>query len=275
MKIAPALLSFCLAARAFVAAEPATVHVLPQTEPTAAPQYFIGGAPAKVRLAIEAPLGVKVSVTGDLFQVSEMLAAPVSRDLSLAEGVSFAERTQAVVEAEFALPEVARRTRFIAKLRLHVAGEEGPRPAGEVVLFAYPRGHLDGLRKFLATRAGEGPPLLGVFGASPALRSFFEQEKIPFSDLGAELPASLGRKIIYVGEASTEKLAPRFSEEMRVIIFDRHSDALPGVYPSPRSPGFLIKVTLPLLDSLATNPHTQEMFARLLFQTMPDAPTPP
>jgi hypothetical protein len=271
----PVLLFLCLAAPLAAAEPEVALQVLPQNEPAASPQYFVGGAPAVVRLALEAPVAAKLTVTGDLFQLGGPVAVPVQKNITLAEGVDFAQRTRAVIEAKIELPEVTREAHFRLVMRVQGADQEKPKPAGRVELVVYPHDHLDAFKKFLAAHETDGQPLLGLFGESKGLRAFFTQEKISFTDLGEDLPSSFNRKLVYLGEASIEKLTTRFSDEMRAIVFERSRDVLPGVYPAPRPAGFLIKVTLPMLDALPTDPLLQQTFARLIYQTLPDAPTQP
>jgi len=116
---------------------------------------------------------------------------------------------------------------------------------------------------------------LAVFGESPALRKFFQEEQIAFLDLGSEA-ADLGQKtILPVGEVGLEDGRDLKSRAARMVLFVRDPTVWPGVYRTDSPDGSLVRVTLPLLDTLSTNPRSRQIFLDTLLQTFPTKTTTP
>jgi hypothetical protein len=84
----------------------------------------MSGGPAKLSIAIDAPLGTKLAVKASLVQIAQGIAAPVNQDIAVAEALTFADRTHYILEARIPLPEVKRVTAFLGKITVQRAGSD-------------------------------------------------------------------------------------------------------------------------------------------------------
>ncbi len=254
---------------------PIDASLLPATPQPPWEASGFGGQSVRVRVAIEAPLGSRLDVKIGLYQLAQPLVARVGAEVPIAEKLGFSDRTRSIFEASIPLPDVQRVTRFIGSIQARKSGTETWESAGRTVFVAYPPDLLDPLRRSLAQLESQEGLRLGVFGPSRQLRSFFKQEKIPFLDLGVELPAAPNPKVIHLGEVSMEKLRGKLVKGIRLITFDPEpspsassAEILPGIYASARDGGFVVSVTLNLLHDIAISPLAQESFARIFDQVI-------
>jgi len=82
------------------------------------------GTTAKLCLAVEAPLGTKLTIKADLMQIARGLAAPLARDVPIAEALPFADRTHRIIEAPLAVPDVQRITQILIRLSARSADND-------------------------------------------------------------------------------------------------------------------------------------------------------
>lgn len=224
----------------WIKASPASVHVFDDR-------------PASIHLEVKAPIGTGGFIRADVWQVASGIAAPLSADLKIADVLEFNDRTFVIVPASIPLPKVKYRSELRVRFRLALSGNEEMSVFCEARMFVYP--------KSLPATLKELPARLAVLGDSPSLRAFLNGENIPFTDAGSALPMSAKEEMIYLTE---NNVSTRWPEGLRVIVFSTESDLAPGIYSRESQAGFIIKVTLPILDDLSTNPLSREIFAGLL-----------
>ena len=180
-----------------------------------------------------------------------------------------------MIQASLPLPEVKRKAEILVRVQARIEGQPNPLPAGAARLFVYPKDLMKEVAATIGQPDGESGVQLMVFGKSERIRPFLEAHEIPFSDCGTELPAELNKRALYIGETDVGSLAPHQESAAggRIMFFSSEPGILPGVYVSTNRGVSIMKVTLPILDTLATNPHSQQTFAGLLHQSL--TPNPP
>ncbi len=226
--------------------------------------HVFGGATVDLDVAVEAPLGSKVSLAYTLYQIARNLSAPLGRDIAVPEPVIFEKQTRRNVRIPITLPDVKRRTEVIVWFRAESADGEKNERTGQTRLFIYPQDQTEELAVSLERVQKDAGVSLAVFGESKHIRAFLEQSGIPFTDAGSELPPTLKADALYLGEIDPHALATRRFANARIIFFSPDPALPPGVYTTIRGSGLFTKVTLPILDTLATNPQSQLTFIDIL-----------
>jgi len=272
-------LSATLAALAFtltVAAAQVTVETLGlglggERGKAAVPEFHVfGGQPVELDFAVDAPLNAQVSLTANLYQLAKSLAAPLRSGLPVGGRLDFSQQTRQLIHASLPLPEVKRKTEILLRVQAQIEGEPKLLRAGDARLFVYPKDLTKELAGILAQPDRESGAQFAVFGESKRIRAFFQAHEIPFLDCGTELPAEFNKRALYLGEWNGESPLPRIENTAgaRLAIFQTEPGALPGVHVSTVRGVSLTKVTLPILDTLATNPQSQQTFADLLLHSL-------
>lgn len=232
--------------------------------------HVFGGQTVRTDLLVDGSDASPQKVEGraDLYQKGQSLLAPIQKDIFVAkdfllDGRSAAGRT--MIPWALSVPEVKRETGMLLRFRVKTAGREWA-PAGEIAVHVYPPGFS---KEALAAWSKDRN--LHVFGKSSSLRRFLKTQQIEFTDEGEEfsLPSDAsGEKEFYVGDATAAEITkcfpPHSSWPGRVAVICEDSPLLPGVYESARGRGRLLKVTLPLLETLGSNPQNQKTFLHIL-----------
>lgn len=250
------------------------VSVLPKTARpqghAAAKIDVFSGTTAKLRVTVEAPIGTTLTLKADLMQVAHGLAVPLVKDLAVANAVSFTDRTRQVIEVSLAVPEVQRVTPVRIQFHARSADSDPWQPAGDEMLIVYPQEETGWWRRFFAAIEAEPELRLTVFGESPRLRAFLRGEDVPFHDVGTEPPAVFENDQLYLGESKPAEVSElaRDGSSRRVILFINDPNVLAGVYTSTGPGSVTTKVTLPLLDDLATDPRSRQTFSQIIQQTL-------
>ncbi len=240
-----------------------TVEVLPES--ALKPElHCFGGGVVECKVAVEAPLGSKVSFEMALFQITSGLAAPLG-EKSASDPIEFEKQTRRVVSVPLSLPEVKNRTELMARFFTQLSGEEKKAVAGTAKVFVYPKDQMKELALSFARVEKDTGISLTIFGESKRIRGFLKENKITFNEAGSELPSTLSKTALYMGEVDARSPAVRRNfGAARVILFAPDPMLPPGVYTTIRDNGLFSKVTLPLLDTLATNPQSQRTFFDIL-----------
>lgn len=223
--------------------------------------HVLGGKEIEVDLIGEGPAGDEtMTLKADLFQVVTGMAAPLAKDVTVAEGIEFHPPARRIVRATIPLPEVQRRTEVAVRFKVG----ENRVPAGQARLFVYPQDQIKELALSLERAEKDAGVSLTVFGESKRIRAFLKQSGIPFTDSGSELPSEFKTGALYLSEVDPHSLGSRRTAGARLVFFAPHPALLPGVYTTIRDAGLFTKVTLPILDTLATNPQSQRAFIDIL-----------
>lgn len=261
----PAML--CLLATVSLGETQPVLRVLAPSGPTEPVYHVTGGQSLKVEMVLESPARGSVEIVADLFQKSQSLLAPIQKEILVAKAVP-SEENQAfrpLVSWTLPIPEVKRTTQMMARFRITSNGTEWT-PAGQILITAYPRNFAkDELDAFAKTRG------LHLFGSSDRLRHFLKAQQVKFDDAGddlAALPPTPDEKVVYIGEANSREFADWFATQPRwrgnIIVFCSDGALLPGVFVSGPNGFQTIKVTLPLLDTLSTDPRSQNTLLEIL-----------
>lgn len=246
---------------------------------SAVPEFAVfGGETVRLDVAVEARLGTKGSLLYDLAQIAGGIAAPLETSRPVGGPLDFDKTTRKVVLAEIPLPKVVRPTKMLLAFLAPVAAGTSPSRAGKVLLKVYPKDEPGKLARSLAMAEEQSGLHLGIFGESPALRRFFEEQKIGLKDLGSQVPDRWEKNILYLGEITSASLADRhWDEKVAHAVFFVYEDAgLPGVYRTISPAGSVTKVTVRSLDNLDIDPRSQELLADTIKQalTTPTADIP-
>lgn len=240
------------------------------------PVYVWGGETETVALAVEAPPGARLNVRADVFQVgASNLLAPLARDLVVADGLDFSDRTRRTVTFAFTAPVVRHTAAIVLRFRAQTEPAGDParwEPVGEVngAVFEGPAALAGTLSAELAKRDLR----LAVFGESPALRAFFAQRGIPFEDLGPERPETFNPKMVHAAEVpltrTPDAWPPRDAVRAgaKLFLFTPKPSPLAGVFTTPIGSGFVVKVSLPILVNLPRSPLHQTELVELFRGTL-------
>lgn len=229
--------------------------------------YAFGGQSLNVELAVESPEGHHVVIKADLYQKGQSLLAPIQKDIAVADTVRL-EKNPAIrplVSWTLPVPEVKRETQMLARFRTSENQSEWT-PAGQILVTVYPPGLAkEGLAAFGKAQG------LHVFGNGDRLRDFLKAQQVEFDDAGTDLtalPPNPEDQGVYLGEATsaelTSWLAAHPNWRGNLVVFCPDSPLLPGVFVTAQSGYRTVKVTLPLLDTLATDPRGQKTLLEIL-----------
>ena len=229
--------------------------------------HVFGGQPAKIDLGVETPGGSPVEIQADLYQKGQSLVVPIKKEIPVARAVHSDENQpfHSLISWTLLVPEVKRETEMIACLRIKTISGEWT-PAGQILIKAYPQGFaMEPLVAFSKERG------LHLFGENKRLRAFLNAQKMEFDNVGdglAELPMKPEDKGIYIGEATSNDLedwlAVHPAWQGNIVVFCPDSSLLPGVFVTTQSGFQTVKVTLPLLDNLSSDPRSQKTLLEIL-----------
>jgi len=235
------------------------------------PEFAVfGDQTVKFDVAVEAPLGTKGSLVYDLAQTAGGISAPLGTSRPVGGSLVFEKTTRQVVLAEVPLPKVLRPTKMLLAFSVPVAAGAPPPRAGKVLLHVYPKEEAGALARMLAMAEQQSGLHLGIFGESPVLRGFFEEQKIGFKDLGSQVPDRWDKRILHLGEIPSAALEGRHWDQRvgHAILFVSDSTGLPGVYRTISPAGSVTKVTVRFLDNLDVDPQRQELLIETLQQAL-------
>ncbi len=259
------ILALLAASLAVVQAGEVTVRpVGPAPEPVL---HVVGGEPANLALEITAPKGETAKLRVALFQLATSLAAPLGPPVELGEIAG-----AGALDVSILMPDVKVPT--ILEARIEARTEEVFTAAGRFRLVVYPSDAMDRLGRFAKGILEESGLRIGVFGKSDAIRSLLRKRRVDFRDLGARPPDSPADKLFLVGDAATpaEVDSLRRMRARRLLVFSDDPTVAPGVYSHVVPEGAFVKVTLPLLETVATDPQSQHTFLEIL-ESMHSQPT--
>ena len=254
------LLLFVLASP-FVARAQETTLQLPSTP--VREMHVFGDRPVALDLGIDAAAGATVEVRADLVQLADGLAAPLQKDLVVAEALDFTAATHRQIHWSITLPAVKNMTRMAVTFRTSTRGAAW-RPAERLLLSVYPKEGSEW--RAVAQRAGLR---LAVFGPAGELRAVLKAHGIKFEDLGAEWPGELPAGATVLGETTPAKLRDWLDVQSNprgaLIVCIRDDTALPLFSVESAREGLCVaKITFPIFDHLNTDPRAQKTLVDLI-----------
>lgn len=228
--------------------------------------HAFGGETLAVEVLLSGAPGTVLEIQGDLLQKAQSLAVPVQKEIPLGKGIELGDAAMHLHTLALPIPEVKRESLFIARFRIKTTAGGDWQAGGQIVVRAYPPNEA---KENLAELAKENR--LQLFGSDKRLRAFLESRKIPFTETGTDLetlPHAPRAGAVFLGDASAVQLA-RWADahpdwQGNLIVFSPDSNLLPGVFLTPRNGRKIVKVTLPLLDTLSTDPRSQKTLVEIL-----------
>jgi len=253
-----------------VAREAATggEHVSLHGRQVGIPEFAVfGDQTVKFDVDVEAPLGSKASLLYDLAQFAGGIVAPLETSRPVGGPLDFAKTTRQVALAEVPLPRVVRKTQMLLCFSAAVAPDASRSIVGKVLLQVYPKAEPGQLARKLAMAEEQAGLHLGIFGPSPALRKFFQEQKMDFKDLGSQAPSHWEKEVLPLGEITSAALEERHWGE-GAVFFVSDATGLPGVYRTISPTGSVTKVTVRFLDNLDVDPQSQELLVDTIQQAL-------
>ncbi len=231
--------------------------------------HLLAGQAATLRLQITAPAPGRVSFQASLFQLATGVAAPLAKELPVADGVALDGSSIQVRSFTLTPPAVDATTTMELRFAGQPEGAEKWQPAGSVRFVVHPGDLFEQLKKQLATATTDASAKLVVVGESPLLKAALRDLELTFTeaDKVEEAEATL-----YLAEAVAEparELLEQAPATARLLLFTREPTLPAGVYWTERTGGgFVGKVTLPVLTDFRHAPERQLLFANQFQQAI-------
>jgi hypothetical protein len=233
--------------------------------------HVFSGEPLSVELSLEAALGGSLDLRADFIQIAQSLAAPLAEKVMLAEGIAFNGVTCRKITVTLPLPKVTRETKIL--VRFQIKSAEKWQAAGDATFMVYPR---DLLQEEIRNAIGPIHPLL--IGSDTRLGDFLTKAEIKFDRCGGSLPEFPETNRLYVGNAGADEVSrwleahPRWNGSL-MLFFEEEPGQLPGVFSDIKGGARVIKVTLPILPGLSTDPVAQKTLVAI-FNSINTRPIP-
>jgi len=239
-------------------------------EKAAQPEYAVeSGQEVRLEIPIDAPLGSKVTLEPEFFQLASGLGAPIALPMDFeTPQPDFKETTHQVVTVSLTAYEVKKITRFLIRFSIHDGAAKKESLLSSAILLVYPKEEPGAVAKAISQKLSETNMRLIVFGESAEIRTFLEKRHIDFTS-SDDWPSEVKSDALYVGQTTTKKLAEHLHSPARghmLIFTDSDIELLPGVYRTETADAVVTKVSLHMLDTLESNPRNREIFTDLLLE---------
>jgi hypothetical protein len=238
------------------AAEPPALHVL-------------AGQATGLRLQISSTAPGRGSFQASLFQLASGIAAPLAKELPVAEGVALDATSLQTRTFTVTPPEVKESTTMELRFAWKPENADKWQPAGSVRFLVHPADLYERVKKQLATATTEASVRLIVVGESPLLKPVLRELELTFDEAGSV--AETEGATLYLAEAAAEharELLEHIPASARLLLFTRDPSLPAGVYWTERAGGFVGKVTLPVLTDFRRVPERQLLFANQFQQAI-------
>jgi hypothetical protein len=237
-----------------------------RVESTPAIPAVFGHREHQFNLEIDDATAQSGALSAELFQVSGDLAVPLGAAIPLQDTLALTGAHSQRLRITLKFPDVKRRAEILARISLtQPASPATPIRLGEVRFEVFPATITKEITDLLHPGADGSTPIV-LFGAGRKLHQFLSSIHLPFDDAGTAMPERFEPNRLYFGEATTtDSLQP--TQDMsatRTVIFSPDESLPPGVYIEQKSPGVLIRVTLPLLDNLIDDPRAQLALIKII-----------
>jgi len=255
-------------------AEPAVTVNGVEGRPSATPAlHLIAGEPAVIQLQLSSKMPARTSIRASLYQLASGIAAPVAKDLPVADDVALDGTAVHALAFSITPPEV----QHSAAMELRFSANDGGatwRPAGSARLVVYPAGLLAQVKAMLTAAQRTGVNVV-VLGESPQLKSLLRGAKLEFEEADAPSASADTLSLSQCDASAARTLLAQSPAEARLLLFTSDPALPAGVYWTARGAGFTAKVTLPVLTDLDRAPDRQFLFLTLFqqaFRTFPSSP---
>ena len=217
-----------------------------------------------------------MSFQAGLFQLASGVAAPLAKDLPVAEGVALDGSAIQVRTFTLTPPAVDATTVMELRFAAKAEGAEKWQPAGSVRFAVHPADLLAQIKKQLATATTEAAVKLSVVGESAALKAALRELDLTFGE--TETVPEADTTTLFLAECAGEParlLLEQTPATARLVLFTRDPTLPAGVYWTEHGGGFTGKVTLPVLPDFARAPERQLLFLNLFQQALRTLPKTP
>lgn len=252
-------------------AEPLVQVAGAQDRPSEPPAlHLLAGQATALRLQISSATPGRLSFQASLFQLASGVAAPLEKELPVADavaldGTSLQTRTFTVTP-----PAVDTSTTMELRFAWKAENADKWQPAGSVRFLVHPADLFEQLKKQLATATKDADVKLVVVGESPLLKPALRDLELTFDE--SESVKETEAPTLYLAEAAAgepaRELLERAPATARLLLFTRDPSLPAGVYWTERTGGFVGKVTLPVLTDFRRAPERQLLFANLFQQAI-------
>ena len=231
--------------------------------------HLLAGQATALRLQISSEKPERAAFQAALFQLASGVAAPLAKELPVADGVALDGASLQIRTFTVTPPAVKASTTMELRFSWKAEKAEKWQPAGSVRFLVHPADLFERTKKRLATATADAGVKLVVVGESPLLKAALRDLELSFdeADSVAENEATL-----YLAEAAAEparELIEKTPATARLLLFTRDPALPAGVYWTERaSGGFVGKVTLPALTDFRRAPERQLLFANLFQQAI-------
>ena len=231
--------------------------------------HLFGGQPAELALQIASTRPGRMSIRASLYQLATGVAAPIAKNLTVADGLAVDGSSLRPQKFAMTPPEV--RAAAMMELRFAAKMEAGEtwQSAGVARLIVHPADIFTQIKTQLSAATNRMGVKLAVLGESPQLKSVLREVGQVFSE--ADAASDAGADTLYLVECSADAaraLIERTPATARLLIFTRDPALPPGVYWTERGDGFTAKITLPILADLGRAPERQMLFLTLFQQAL-------
>lgn len=263
MKNTPISLGILIAAAssAFASGGIQLLRVSEQAHTESAPA-LVSGQPATLELLL--PPGER---TMDLKPRWRQIGGNVSSPLELPYDLNQSTTDERITLLRVTPPTV----NLVTSLQLFV-GQFGP-----IVVVVFPAGERRNDLTPLTDALEASRLRLAVCGQAPGLREFLHAQKLDFEDEGNDAPRQLASDTLLIGDLTPgdwDRLTRDPLESGHLVAFVAAPQLMPGVYAQNTTPlRHFVKITLPILPLLSTNPRARETLHLLLLNVL--KPTQP
>ena len=242
-----------------------TLSQAPEPGVTSPTLDVFGGQSLRVPLRVEGYATEPVDIRTAWVQKTFALVVPLPETVPVATSQTFAQGSERDLVTVLSLPVV----RSVVHLELHfqvsVSGTEDWQPAGSCALRIYPRE----LEQALKTWAAQVD--LRLDDADGRLRTFLDAHQIEWRDPKAPLSLPTRPVVTWtVLDASSEETDGDVPSVKRInrgdvhVVFAEDVKTIPKVVVQPHGAGTMVRVELPLLKRLDSDPVVQATFLEIL-----------
>jgi hypothetical protein len=248
-----------------------------RTAPTPQNPAVFGNRDEILELEIVADATQNASLRADLFQIAGSMAMPLSKRLHLRDGLAFSGASPQRVRVAMKFPEVKERAQILVHLSLFPSGPQAAAISlGDLQFEVFPSDIARELAALLKPKENEAS-LATIFGSGHKLRDFFATLRVPFDDGGESVPDRLDPARYYFVEPSDDHQTQDAVDRragVRLVVFAPNESLPLGIYAERSTAGAFIRVTLPLLDDLRTDPRAQLGLIKII-HLLSATPLPP
>ncbi len=271
----PALLCLCLGTLTSLAGmELHSFYGSGSDQPEPVTFHRFSGQEVRLPVVISWDSETKIALSADLLQVTSGIAAPIEKNIRIADDLPLSPNAYSKLEVAITLPEVKAPSLFVLKLNGTSDASQG---TGIIKIHAYPPKEkiMEQFKKLLERYQEKHEVWIHLFGEKEKhpFRHLLEASDAEFKEEGEALPAAWEEgKNLFIGSVSeneaNEILADRghrLPANLHLLLFINDDFSLfPGIYPQPTTrQGARIKICLPLIKQI-DDPRTWDTCLRLL-----------